>query len=773
MTDSTITGAPARLQAALALALAMVACQASADTPAPDVATDAKGAWAHFLGHATLEAAYGAYDVLDKVGYTEDGVVPSQCKDHAGALKQSLAAAPVSVVLHRAAMLCADATGDEAGAERELQAVASLAKLALAGASDAGYSEPIRVLRYDDVFALVAAAGLEWRYKWYERRLVRRTFPLVVATWDPERKVERHLRFDWIDSAQRIARAPEAQYPFHRMQLVFGGLEADAKRNDVAAIDALAIRDTFATSDAAVPMAKLRMATEAGGVQSPWVWISLCSNDDAPANCADGLVDALLPLAEQQYARPMMLLAYAYANGMGVPRDERAAMQLLDAADKRWPRAGASVEYASLWDDIHGDAAFPEALAKRLAHAVALGNEDARRVQLLNLAHREHKPAYSAADVAYLSARRQNGQGEGYELLAADADDRKDVVNEQAYRRLAADAGDGFSQALLGSALLDGEGVERDEAAGRQRLVQAAHGGIPWAARRLAYFASAEGDAAAAERWLLAPVWEYDSDAILQVAELYEGNPAGIQGNAETAASIYRSMAEVSAEARRRLARMAMAGTGTKKDPAEARRLLLQDAEHGDHASEAQLGMAILGGELGEVDEAEGRKWMQRAIAGGDKHASDSLAFWLFYRKNTAASRQEGLALWRKALLAHEDGVANNLAWALCTSPFDDVRNPKAGMEAVAEIGADTNLAEIDTVAACHAANGEYEKAKTLQRDVIAQYEKVRVNQAAARAGAKSDEKVDASVEAQMQEFRDRLALYASGNPYLQLSDKE
>ena len=158
-----------------------------------------------------------AYEVLDTVGYDNASVEAEGCRTNADALRDAVAQAPVSIALRRAAMLCAEAHGDDAAAERAMAPLAALSKLALSGVTDNPQGAVIRVLNHSDVYALVRTMGLEWRYEYYESHHMARTFPFVVAAWDPQKKVERHLRFDWIDADVRmLPNTPEARFPAFR-----------------------------------------------------------------------------------------------------------------------------------------------------------------------------------------------------------------------------------------------------------------------------------------------------------------------------------------------------------------------------------------------------------------------------------------------------------------------------------------------------------------------------------------------------------------------------
>lgn len=756
-----------------ALALALVAaCSAHAATPpqakaqvqAPDVARDPSAAWEHFLATGDSLKALGAYAVLDQVGYADVKVDVKACGEHVAALRDALQAAPVSVALHRAAMLCAEAEGDSAGAEHEAAVVAGLAKLALSQAGDAFGARPARVLRTHDIRATLTTAGLTGLYAYYPDWRVRRELPLVVAAWDDERKMERHLAFDYVDTTAAISRNPEARYPIFRTQFAAGMTDALRDANVDEATDLVAWREGRMKDDVGERREYARKGASVGGVMSARFWLQLCSLKTAPARCDEGFVDTLLPFAERQWGWHTVLLSWAYAHGFGVPRDAAAATRLLDAADKRWPRMGGTVAYASLWRD-NEDAPFPVDLAARLARAEAAGNENAALLRLRQLLDEDADASLDAKDIAFLERPSQNGRGEGLAMLADWAEARKDDAARKQWSKRAADAGNAFHQAEEGWRLAYDTAGPHDEAAGLRWFTLAAGGGSAYAGRMLSYDAQATNDGAAAEHWLLDGVVNAEDQAsALELAQIYERRLPGASGDPARAAEIYEALSVGdSAEARRRLAMMAMKGSNGPKDPARARALIEPDAKAGDHASESLLGLSLLDGMLGPVDEAEGERWVQRAIAGGDKSTSASYGHWLFYKKRTDAARAKAMDVWRTGMRNKDDGAANNLAWALCTAPVEALRDANAGLEATRAMGEikDLDMGYVDTVAACHAANGDFAGAVELQKKVIDDWRK-----------SIASAQPTPEIVLQTKDFEERLALYEAKKTYIEPASK-
>jgi hypothetical protein len=95
----------------------VTAAELAASTP-EQVAADPAQAWTRFLAHADLGDAYDRHDALDAVGYTLASVDADACHAHGDALREAVRRVPVSIALHQAALLCAEAVGDEALADR-------------------------------------------------------------------------------------------------------------------------------------------------------------------------------------------------------------------------------------------------------------------------------------------------------------------------------------------------------------------------------------------------------------------------------------------------------------------------------------------------------------------------------------------------------------------------------------------------------------------------------------------------------------------------------
>lgn len=713
-------------------------------------------AWDRFLSNPAYSDAYDAYDALEAVGYTLADVDPGACASNRAVLEGAVRKAPVSIALHRARMLCAEALEEEAVAEESLLAVGALSQLALADGREPVWPKPARVLGPLDIYALLALSGLEFRYEYHPQVELQRYFPLVVAAWDEQLGVERHITFDYIDSAHQIVRGdPFSRYPAQRRILADAFRDSLAGRDDAAALDLQAIQAFRMAGANAAAVDRLLPGAEVGGLQSLASWLLACVKQPGEG-CAEGWVDGLLPRAEAEQAAYMTLLSMAYATGVGVERDLGAAASLLDAADRRWHRDGATVMFASTWV-LLGGMAPPDFLLQRMDAARKRGNASIPLITASWKLAAAGTPELDADELRALASPASNGVGRGYALLVNYHGRREEALAANGWLKYAADAGDAEAQARTGTVLHDAAKTDAQREEALRLVALGAQGGSAWGMRYMAHQSLRRQDWPAAEGWLLAAAMAGNVDALLDLARIYEWERPGVQGTREQAIETYRSLSDEvdNAEARRRLAAMALDGRGMEKNPAQAERWLRGDAEKGDGESAARLGYAHLAGEIPPGDEAEGRRWMERAIEAGYTLAYVEYGNWHFYRNgNTLDTRRRGIELWREGIEAGDNMARNNLAWALCTAPEPELFDAAAGLaeaERLHEI-ANGMPSWIDTVAACRAAAGDYGEAVELQRAVMDSFTPAEIEEDAGRD----------------QGFSARLALYQSGKRYVE-----
>jgi TPR repeat protein len=720
-------------------------------------APDAARIWEQFLRTADVDKAYDALDILDKVGYEVASVDAAKCKENGDAMRAAVAAAPASMAIRRASFLCADALNDAATAEREMAVLAALSQHAMKQAgSESLLSDPIRVMAPADAYALVESLGMTVRYEYYSQLRANRYFPFVIAAWDDEAKQERRLRFDYVDTAYTLSRNSEyAGYPILRTVMANAFIEGGVRSDLLAAVDAAAVRAAANEAKPEDKVAKLRRSANAGGVQSAISWLVVCTVAPKYAGCADGLVDALLPEAEDKNAIAMVLLAFAQHEGIGMKRDAAAAWALLDAAERIAPQEALN-DFVSLWSVARSRVPLPAEAEQRLSRA-------ARTVKAARLAAIQLKAtgkvALDPADLAFLADPAVNRRGQGLAVLVDYYEARGQKQEQQDATVKAALAGATVAKARYAAALVSGSaGIPRDVERGEGLFAEAAHEGNARAALYKAGRSFFAGNFVAAENWALASASAADVDAIMFLANLYTLDRPGVSGKIDRAVRIYDTLAAGGTEgasARRALAELALLGKGIPKDPAKAKQWLRDDAIAGDHESEAMLGYHYLKGDFGRIEESEGRQWLERAIAAGDERAFVEYGSWLFQAKDDPKSRAQALEIWARGEAAGYVSSANSRVWALCTSNHDDVFDPKRGLEMSKRLG-DPDLmspAVLDTVAACEAAAGDFKRAVALQERAATQL-------AALESGQKQES------DGKAPGYRQRLDLYRAGKAY-------
>lgn len=737
--------------AALAMALGVGAC-----APAfalGDAAADAAVKWEAFLAKATPDDVSAAMDAIEAVGYTLDAVDADKCRAQAAGLKQARVRVPVSLAVQRASLLCAEATGDHAAADRATAEIAALVRLAFDDADRGAWPRPVRIVAPADAYALLASAGLEFRYEMYSQLRPSPYFPLLIAARRADGGVEKMLQFDYVDVLQAIDREdPSHGTPRLRMVYANSFVDAAAKREELSALDLKATLDALSKDGAAAQIDALRDVVAQGGLHAASTWLGICVRAPS-AGCGDGLIDGLLPLAEDRQALPMMLLATAYLEGIGVARDQASAEAMLDAADRVWERRGASPAFAEMQAVLHPEQPLAPFLRKRLEASRDAGNPAAAVLMLaMDMAG---KTALASADEALLARPEHNSTGQGLMRLAGWYESR-DKAKSDTYLQRAADAGNPGAVRILAMRLREAEAGRPPSEETRRRMEQAANDGDTMAMRYLAYQSYMQGNIRRAEDWLVPAAVRSDVDGLFFLASLWSRGYEGLSGGPAEAVDIYRPLAEdatYGARARRELAKLALDGRGMDKNPTQAKAWLTQDAEAGDVESQVFLGGMLLTGGLGKADETAGRKWMERAVAANSVEAMNQYGLWLHNHGTRSGDRARGAQLSRQAADRGDIEALNNAAWMLCVSKYDEVRKPADGMayarqlEAIPDIGPGT----VDTVAACHAAVGDFARAADLQQRVVD----------AVRKLPESDRDSLGRMEA-------RLALFRAGKPYIE-----
>lgn len=750
-----------RICACLVLALPLHALAASAVVSVDRVAQAPEEAWSEFLQSSDFDTAYSAYATLEKIGYSAEGIDAEACREHRAELDDAVGKAPVSVAVLRGALLCAEGTGETEKAEKLEQALLALSKEALKNGRQQPWPKPIRVLGPADVYALLNMAGLKVSNEYFDLYRPERHYPLVVAAWDEEKGRETRLVFDYVDPVATLKGTNEyAGYPYYRNLLVDFYLDAQAGAKQLAAVDQQAMNIARETAGAQAKVKAVRISAGYGGIQSLRLWTTLCTASPFEG-CADGLADILIDLSEKKQAVPMTLLAFLHAEGVGVKRDAALADQLLSAASHLWNEEGVALEYLHMADMTERPkAAERKVLAEAMRKPAIVAAKAAQRIL-------KGEKALSDAEVQALSAAGSNGIGAGQSWLS---EHWRQLENEDlriASLRLAAEAGDAYAQSSYAFHLLgkDSSPADRDQA--QRWMRSAALGGNAAAMKYLSQQEYLQHNWKSAARWLMAAVGSNDSDAMLQLAQLYEQDHQDAGQTVKQAFDWYVLMAgdDDAQEARRRAARLAIQGKGTPKDTAKALQWLMQDAEAGDTTSQMQLALAYLDGDFGADQRKSAQIWIDRAMASDDNDPKMGYAEWLFHRSGAAEDRTRAVGIWEALDKAGEPWAVNNMAWAFCTAVEPSARNVERGAELAEAILKKPDLMApfLDTAAACLAAAGDYSRAAETQRRAISKY--------AAYWGWDADTVINDSKDEDG--YTTRLKLYQQGKPYVDKRSSE
>ncbi len=729
---------------------------ALAATTSPALATGVEdSAWDGFLAEADIKAVYAAYDLAVELSGGPDGPVQDVCRKHAAGVATAVEVAPLSATVLNAAYRCAEALGDDDAAERYAMRFAAVGRHALSREHRDWSSRPIRVVGSSDIYVMLRASGLELRYEWLDYHAQPRHLVTHVVMWDAAAKRERHFAFDYLDVVMSLNRDDAVSaYPSARRNYARSIVRDLSNNGAVMGADMLAVLEARQMDDAKEKAARLRPAAEIGGLVSSQHWLELCHAKPFDG-CGEGVVDALLPQVEKGYGLPTVMLALAYAQGVGVAKDEGAAMKLLDRAGGIMGQSQATVAFAREYV-VTDNEGFPSGLVSRLEALAAQddpyawtllaartmrGAKDGRMTQTQAAALRRH------ADAGVTAATR---------VLAADLLQANQPADAFPLLLKAAEAGDVESQLLLSEHYQDGEGVPKDSALAQRWRLQAAAGGSSEAMLSLGEQSSEDQAWVQAQEWFRsAAIFGSDWGAIL-LAYLYTEGHEGLDGDADRAVRILESMDTPAS--RRALAYVYTDVDGVPKDTSKAVALLRQDAERGDDESARDLGLGWLEGRFGKVDETEALRWLKKGLDAGDGEIVDAYATHLYYEATDTAARARAMALWRQNLpLSPDDGFGNNFAWALCTSSDEAVRNGVEGLAVAKSLGDVDSLPSgtLDTLASCYAATSDFDEAARLQAVAVARRQDVEKN------------------EEDLAGMRERLALYRGGEAYIETEREE
>jgi TPR repeat protein len=680
--------------------------------------------WSRFLATSNVDKASVAMQVVNELFDDEGNLDQAVCSSQAQAVREALAEIPISVSLWLYGGRCAELAGDRALAEQSEVVLAALLEHAMGEPEWSRHERPIRVLSENDVYAIVELSGESMLYHFYEVPVTGRHMRLTVALYDEHAQLESSMHFDFLDVFVQLLRdVPDMEYPDGRRKFARSLVEQiEASEGAETAHEGWAALEM---TDPAARAAKLIELGRKEGQHGLWVGLMCVMIKDL--QCAAEGIDMLLPYAEAEYADAYMALAFAYAHGHGVEQDDDAAREMLAAANQEVGAPRAEIGLQTALAHLTGKSTLHPLVADALREAAHQGNPTAnllvaqddasagQKVPMLELAS-----AAGIAEATGLLGAHYIDAGEterGARLL----DEAANGGSVKAAKRLGTDC-------LLGR--LDGEHCTKS----LHWLKVAAQEGDTQAMRLLGLEFRRLGGADnhhRADRWFSNALLRGDLRAALLLAEFLSEEPEGTGDPRRRALILYNALIDEhdSVEARVQLGSWYMRPDNPDRSLEKAEALLRVAAERGDSEGRVRYVVSTVLGRLPGGDLKQSRTWLEEGVEGADVETGIGYASAMLYAQNEFADIPRALAALSRWWEEQQNPSAlNELAWARCTSSnaaiFSAELSPVLGA-ALAELEAtQSEPAWLDTVAACHAAAGNFEQAIEVQQGALEQTEK-------------------------------------------------
>lgn len=685
--------------------------------------------WTRFLAGSDLIKATNAMKVTNRLFDAEGNLDPKACAEQQAAVREALAEIPVSAGLWLYGSRCAELSGDRVLAEQSEEVLAALLEHALGGRRLARLDRPIRVLGENDIYAILELTGEQVLHQFYQVPVQGRYMRLMVGLYNPETQRESPLYFDFLDTFIQLADdQPELAYPEGRQQFALSLLEgmAGSAPADLARDfwTALRLRDRAARIKS---MLDLR---EKGGDYPFWLGTMCILVTDL--GCAEQGVEMMLPFAEDKHADAYVALAAAYADGRGVERDEAAARDMLAAANAEVGAPNAEIALQYTLRTVHNDPKLHPLVADNLRAAAKAGDPLASLVVALSLGDWEGSVPAEALPLLETASRAGLAVATG--MIGRHYLEGGQPAKGLPLLQQAALAGDTAAASTLGTNYALGKHVERDWTKAREWLTRAAQDGNTRAMRLLAMDYQREPgpeNALRVDRWLTSATVLGDLTAALELARFLAREPEGAREPRRRALLLFDALIQEndSDEARVSLAGWYLTAKDEVRAPEKAEPLLRAAAARkaGD-ARVMYVAFAFLG-RLPGADMQQAKAWLEAGIDGDEAETAIRYASSLLYAQPEHRDAPRALsALTRWWEQKQEASALNELAWARCTSPeaeiFSAEESARLGPQLAAVKDTGDRPAWLDTVAACHAAAGQFEQAIEVQQGALAAVEK-------------------------------------------------
>lgn len=240
------------------------------------------------------------------------------------------------------------------------------------------------------------------------------------------------------------------------------------------------------------------------------------------------------------------------------------------------------------------------------------------------------------------------------------------------------------------------------------------------------------------------------SDAMYELAVLYLNNHYGEENRASGVTLLNQAAEAGHGDAAVFLAHLYYTGDLVEQDLDRARSFYVQACELGSGFGRRSYARFLLDRSIDQAPDPRAIDWLEAQADDGDPEAMILLGNMHARGVGTRQNFGRAVSWYRKAVkTAPEDAsIVNEVAWTLTVSHFPELKRPNYAREIMDTLMAVNEAARarpeyLDTWAATHAANGDFERAIELQQ------------QALAAAEALEFESVMEILETHLQAFRD------------------
>lgn len=686
--------------------------------------------WTRFLGASDLEKAGAAMLVTNELFDAQGNLDPAACKAQAQAVRDALAEIPVSTGLWLYGGRCAELSGDTVLAAQSEDVIAALLEYAMKERKFARFARPIRVLGENDVYAILDLTGEKVLFQFYEVPVTGRYMRLMVTLYDEEEKRESTLYFDFLDTFVQLAR-DQSEFAYPEGRRLFAQSLLESMKGSAPADVAREVWSALRMPEAAARASQL---TELGKKDGDYkLWVGLMCTMIEPLGCAAPGVDMLLPYAEARYGDAYVALAVAYAEGRGVDRDESAARDMLRAANEELGSPRAELGLQVMLRTLTGETRLHPLVADVLRAAAEAGDPLASLI--VALAQGDWDKGVPAEALPLLERASRAGIANATGLIGRHHFESGSTDEGIRLLEQAAADGDSAAASVAGIAFALGDKVERDTERALRLLNMAAQDGDKPAMRMLGAEYQRMGgvdNQLRSDRWLSNATLLGDLTAAHQLAKFLSSEPEGARDPRKRALQLFNALIEEhdSVTARVDLAVWYLTAKNEVRAPEKAEPLLRVAADRGNQEARTLYVVYALQGRLPGADLKQSRNWLEDGLTGSDATTAVGYASALMYALPEFRDVPRALATltrwWEKD---HNPRALNELAWARCTSPAADIFSAEESARLGPALAAldDTKdyPAWLDTVAACHAAAGDFADAVDVQKGALATIEKV------------------------------------------------